>query len=112
MLTAPVFPSDLAAGLIGDGVFPRERLPLERVGTEEEMAGTILYLTSRAGAYCSGNVMVVDGGRLSVLPSTYCDYLRLRGRSAVLEPRRRYGPFIDIELVDIESRNSIRSSST
>jgi NAD(P)-dependent dehydrogenase (short-subunit alcohol dehydrogenase family) len=71
MLTAPVFPSDLAAGLIGDGVFPRERIPLERVGSEEEMAGTILYLTSRAGAYCSGNVMVVDGGRLSVLPSTY-----------------------------------------
>jgi len=35
------------------------------------MAGAILFLTSRAGAYCTGNVMILDGGRLSLLPSTY-----------------------------------------
>jgi hypothetical protein len=66
-----VFPSELAAGIIGDGVFPRDKIPLERVGTEEDMAGAILFLTSRAGAYSTGNVMLIDGGRLSILPATY-----------------------------------------
>lgn len=70
-LTSTVFPSDLAAGIIGDGVFPKETIPAERVGTPEDMAGTILYLTSRAGAYCNGNVVLLDGGRLSLMPGTY-----------------------------------------
>jgi len=51
--------------------FPIDKIPLERVGTEEEMAGTILYLTSQAGGYCNGNMLITDGGRLSMLPSTY-----------------------------------------
>ena len=61
----------MAAGIIGDGVFPRSVIPAERVGTEEDMAGCILFLTSRAGAYCTGNVMLLDGGRLSMVPATY-----------------------------------------
>jgi len=70
-LAPGLFPSDLAAGLIGPGIFPKEKLPAERIGTEEEMAGCILFLTSRAGGYCNGLVLVVDGGRLSVMPATY-----------------------------------------
>ena len=70
-LTEAVFPSDLAAGIIGDGIFPRGIIPLERVGTEEDMAGAILFLTSKAGAYVTGNVLVLDGGRLSMMPSAY-----------------------------------------
>jgi NAD(P)-dependent dehydrogenase (short-subunit alcohol dehydrogenase family) len=70
-LTWIVFPSELAAGIIGDGVFSRAQIPLERVGTEEDMAGCILFLTSRAGAYLTGNVMLIDGGRLSMVPATY-----------------------------------------
>ena len=67
-----VFPSVLAAPMIADGgVVTRDFIPAERVGTDEDMAGTILYLTSRAGAYCSGNVVVVDGGTLGLLPATY-----------------------------------------
>lgn len=66
-----VYPSDLAAGIIGDGVFPKDKIPLERAGTEEDMAGAILFLTSRAGAYVTGNVLVTDGGRLSNRPSSY-----------------------------------------
>lgn len=61
----------MAAGLIGDGVFSKEKIPAERVGTQEDMGGSILYLTSRAGAYCNGNVVVVDGGRLGLMPATY-----------------------------------------
>lgn len=66
-----VFPSELASGIIGSGTFPKEQLPAQRVGTPEEMAGTILFLTSRAGGYCNGLVLVVDGGRLSVTPASY-----------------------------------------
>ena len=51
--------------------FPKDKLPLERFGNEEEMAGTILYLTSKAGGYLSGSVTVLDGGRLGVHPSTF-----------------------------------------
>ena len=58
--------------MIGDGgVFPRDAIPAERVGTDEDMAGSILYLTSRPGAFCNGNVLVIDGGTLSLLPATY-----------------------------------------
>lgn len=37
MLTSTVYPSDLASGIIGSGVFPKDKIPLERVGTEEDM---------------------------------------------------------------------------
>ncbi|KAJ5051749.1 uncharacterized protein L3040_001521 [Drepanopeziza brunnea f. sp. 'multigermtubi'] len=71
VLAPGLFPSELAAGIIGDGVFPRSVIPLERIGTEEDMAGVILFLTSRAGAYLTGTVLLVDGGRLSLMPATY-----------------------------------------
>ena len=61
----------MSVGLIGDGIFPKSKIPLQRTGTPEDMAGCILFLTSRAGAYCNGNVMITDGGRLSQMPSTY-----------------------------------------
>lgn len=51
--------------------FERSFIPAQRVGDEEDMAGTILYLVSKAGAFCNGTVVMVDGGRLAVLPSSY-----------------------------------------
>ena len=37
--------------------------PLRRIGRPEDMAGVALYLAGRAGAYVSGVVIAVDGGR-------------------------------------------------
>ncbi|PMD35035.1 short chain dehydrogenase/reductase [Hyaloscypha variabilis F] len=51
--------------------FPKSMVPLQRAGNAEDMAGLVLFLTSKAGAYLSGSVIVTDGGRLSVLPSSY-----------------------------------------
>ncbi|KAI6816565.1 hypothetical protein KC367_g1304 [Hortaea werneckii] len=63
------FPTDMTTAVSKQwestgGVMPRELVPQQRMGNQEEMAGTILYLASKAGGYCNGNVMVIDGGFL------------------------------------------------
>ncbi|KAL2784447.1 short chain dehydrogenase/reductase family [Aspergillus keveii] len=68
-LSPGVFPSNLAGtpanyAMTAEGTFPMELIPLRRAGTDQEMAGTILYLASRAGGYVNGHVLVVDGGNL------------------------------------------------
>ncbi len=44
----------------GDAI--RSSCPLGRIGRPEDMAGTAIYLASRAGAYLTGAVIPVDGG--------------------------------------------------
>lgn len=39
-----------------------QSVPRGRIGTPEDMAGTVLFLCSRAGAYLTGTVIPVDGG--------------------------------------------------
>lgn len=39
-------------------------MPRGRIGTPEDMAGTVIYLASRAGAYVTGVTIPVDGGSL------------------------------------------------
>ena len=39
-----------------------ERVPLQRLGTPEDIAGMCIFLCSRAGAYMTGSELVVDGG--------------------------------------------------
>ena len=46
----------------GDAI--RKRIPLGRIGSPEDVAGTAIYLSSRAGAYVTGSVIPVDGGTL------------------------------------------------
>ena len=36
--------------------------PLKRIGRPDDMAGTAVFLASRAGAYLTGAVIPVDGG--------------------------------------------------
>jgi len=38
------------------------RQPMGRIGTVEEIAGIVLYLASDAGAFCTGQNFVIDGG--------------------------------------------------
>jgi len=38
------------------------RIPSKRIGTDEDMQGVAIYLASRAGDYCVGITIAVDGG--------------------------------------------------
>lgn len=51
--------------------WPFDKIPAGRQGTFDEITGTILSLVGRSGAYTNGQVVVVDGGRLSQMPTTY-----------------------------------------
>lgn len=76
-----VFPSEMSAPIVqaaggsldgNGGLIPVDKgtVPLGRMGDELDMAGQILYLASKAGSYCNGNVILIDGGRLGTFPGT------------------------------------------
>ncbi|KAI0812068.1 hypothetical protein GGR55DRAFT_611419 [Xylaria sp. FL0064] len=74
ILAPGLYPSEMAGGLIAsrdEEGWPRSVVPAQRAGDREDMAGAILFLASKAGAYLNGNVLVTDGGRLAVVPSSY-----------------------------------------
>ncbi|KAG7007371.1 hypothetical protein G7Y79_00010g028720 [Physcia stellaris] len=82
-IAAGLFPSDIAQPLFKqfiidptksiteEGVFSRSYQPAERAGSIEDMAGLVLYMTSRAGSFVNGSVMLADGGKLATMPATY-----------------------------------------
>ena len=39
-----------------------KRVPMRRIGRDEDMAGAAIYLASRAGDYVVGETIAVDGG--------------------------------------------------
>ncbi|KAJ4264527.1 hypothetical protein NW762_005729 [Fusarium torreyae] len=73
-----LFPSEMSEPIVKmytdesgqPGAVPTSISPLRRMGDEKDMFGTFLYLASRAGGYCNGTVIVVDGGRLNNFPTT------------------------------------------
>ncbi|KAL3441451.1 short-chain dehydrogenase [Aspergillus insuetus] len=83
-----IYPSDLASVLIQNRnpeaeVLDDQRfIPARRFGGDEEMAGAILYLASRAGSYSNGSILISDGGRLSVMTGTYLKIQALKGRGS------------------------------
>lgn len=48
-----------------------DTIPAHRVGSEEDMRGLILFLTSCVGAYVNGDVVLTDGGRLGQMAASY-----------------------------------------
>ncbi len=57
----------LSKHLQRDATFMQKRLqmtPLRRVGMPDEIAATALYLASQAGAFTTGQTIVVDGGTI------------------------------------------------
>lgn len=44
------------------------RIPLRRIGRDEDMAGAAIYLASRAGDYVVGETIAVDGGVALAMP--------------------------------------------
>ena len=60
------FPSKMTAGLLDK--FEEEmlrRIPRGRLGQPEDMAGTAIYLSSRAAAWVVGQTVVLDGGMIA-----------------------------------------------
>jgi NAD(P)-dependent dehydrogenase (short-subunit alcohol dehydrogenase family) len=41
-------------------------IPLQRIGTPEDLVGSAIFLTSRAGAFLTGAVIPVDGGSATI----------------------------------------------
>lgn len=57
------FPSKMMAATLataGDEIAAMS--PLGRIGRDDDIAGAVVFLSSRAGAYCTGVVLPVDGG--------------------------------------------------
>lgn len=55
-MTAFATATDEQAAKVGEGV------PLGRIGMPEDIAGAVLFLCSRAGAYVTGAILPLDGG--------------------------------------------------
>ena len=69
-----MFPSEMnpkGSNMKSEGDIPQDAIPLKRVGTEEEIAGVCLFLASPAGGYMNGGIMLCDGGRVGIFPSSY-----------------------------------------
>jgi 2-deoxy-D-gluconate 3-dehydrogenase len=56
------FASDMNRMARDQGDVVAERVPLRRIGRDDDMAGAAVYLASRAGDYVVGATLVVDGG--------------------------------------------------
>ncbi len=60
-----LFPSQMTKALFADSETTDmvvQNVPLRREGRGDDVAGTAIYLSSRAGAYLTGAVIPVDGG--------------------------------------------------
>jgi len=61
------FPSQMTAFALNNESSRKmmeNQVPLGRIGERDDVAGLVIYLTSRAGAYMTGNVIPLDGGML------------------------------------------------
>lgn len=61
---APGFIESEMTKVLGDIVIDeaKKRIPIQRLGTAEEVAAGVLFLASPAAAYITGQVLTIDGG--------------------------------------------------
>ena len=57
------FPSKMTAHLLDHEAEMARAIPRARIGTPEDAAGSAIYLCSRASAFVTGHVLVLDGGQ-------------------------------------------------
>lgn len=58
-----LFPTKMTAAMIAaDGDELAAASPLGRFGRDDDIAGAVVFLSARGGAYCTGVVLPVDGG--------------------------------------------------
>jgi NAD(P)-dependent dehydrogenase (short-subunit alcohol dehydrogenase family) len=61
-----LFPSKMTAFYLeGNEEQINSNIPLGRIGTPEDAAGTAIYLSSRASAWVTGHTLVLDGGEVA-----------------------------------------------
>lgn len=68
-----VFPSKMTSFIMKNEAVAKQQaaqVPLKRLGEPEDMEGLAVFLTSRAGAYITGNVIALDGGT-AVTPASF-----------------------------------------
>ncbi|KAL1725991.1 hypothetical protein EV714DRAFT_220257 [Schizophyllum commune] len=73
-LAPGVFMSELTRSRLEKGLDSMKQLglhpvPAGRIGSEAEMAGTALWMTSTAGCYLNGQEILIDGGHATLNPS-------------------------------------------
>lgn len=69
-LSPGYFATEMNSALVADAEFSawvEQRTPAQRWGRPEELAGTLLYLSSSASDFVSGQNIFVDGGMTSVV---------------------------------------------
>lgn len=52
------------------GDYILKSIPSDRAGTPEDVAGTAVFLASRAAAYINGATIALDGGMLVNMPTS------------------------------------------
>ncbi|WP_439106359.1 SDR family NAD(P)-dependent oxidoreductase [Congregibacter sp.] len=57
------FPSKMTAHMLEHEAEFSKAIPRRRIGTPEDAAGSAIYLCSRAAAFVTGHVLVLDGGQ-------------------------------------------------
>ncbi|MBY0583386.1 MAG: SDR family oxidoreductase [Sphingomonas sp.] len=67
------FASDMNRAARDHGDAVAQGIPAKRIGYDEDMAGTAIYLASRAGDYVVGDTITVDGGLVNAALGTSID---------------------------------------
>ena len=75
VIVAGIYESEMTEGMLKmtcssdpvvEGALDNNCVPLQRIGSEEDIVGVILFLASKSGGFISGAELVTDGGMLSM----------------------------------------------